>query len=299
MTSLTSPHTPEGVHRFATWNRAATNFGIFAAVAIMVGWVGIALDKATDAPRGNSFGMGLWLVLPALTAVLLVRFHPDGGGPLGLTLRFPHRTRWFAFAALFYLPFTALIVLSGIATGTGSFDASSPAGKPALLAGIAAALAPLTLKNFFEELAWRGFGTRTAIAAGLPRLRSHLLVGLTWALWHLPFYTYFLSRSDFRATTSLPWPLFIPLFFAGVLATAVILGELRLRTGSIWPCVVLHTVGGALITPLLLDGHLIYSGHSDALFSPVPNSLASIILLGLVGFVLLRRAQPGPEPSST
>jgi len=291
MTTLTSTPTPAAVaDRLEGKARAAVNFTIFAAVAVAVGWVGIALDAVTGASRGNSLGMGLWLVLPALTGVLLVRLRPDGGGPLGLTLRFPHRARWFIFAALFYLPLTALTVLAGVATGLGSFDASSPAGKPALLAGIAAALAPLALKNFFEELAFRGFGTRTAVTAGLPRLRAHLLVGLTWALWHLPFYLYFLARSDFRATTSLPWPLFLPLFFAGVLATAVVLGELRLRTGSIWPGVLVHTIGGALVNTLILDGHLTYSSHGDALFSPAPNSLASIVALGLVGLALLPRA---------
>src|SRR5918994_753031 len=173
MTTLTSTQPPAGVaHRLHGRTRAATNFAIFAAVAVTIGWAGIALDRAMDEPRGNSLGMGLWLVLPALTAVLLFRLGPDGGGPLGLTLRFPQRTRWFTFAALFYLPFTALIVLAGIASGLASFDASGAAGKPTLLAAIVGALAPLALKNFFEELAWRGFGTRTAIAAGLPRLAS-------------------------------------------------------------------------------------------------------------------------------
>jgi membrane protease YdiL (CAAX protease family) len=195
-----------------------------------------------------------------------------------------------------YLPFTALIVLAGSATGVGNLDAGSPAGKPALIAGIAAALAPLALKNVFEELAWRGFGTRTAIAAGLPRVQAHLLVGLTWAIWHLPLYAYFMSHSDFRATTSLTWPLFVPVFFAGVFATAVVLGELRIRTGSIWPGVVMHTVSGAIIGTLLLDGHLDYVGHGDALFSPAPNSLASIVLLALIGLALMR-ARHG-EPSA-
>ncbi len=113
-------------------------------------------------------------------------------------------------------------------------------------------------------------------------------VSLPHTLWHLPLYVYFLDRDDFRATTSLPWALFIPLFFAGVLATAVVFGELRLRTGSIWPGVLMHTVGGALVSPLLLDGHLTYSRHGDALFSPAPNSLASILLLGLIGLLLVR-----------
>jgi membrane protease YdiL (CAAX protease family) len=292
MTAMTTATpTPAGVaHRSRATHRAAANSALFALVAVSVGWAGVALDKATGAARGNSLGMGLWLVLPALTAVLLVRLRPDGGGPLGLTLRFPHRTRWFGFAALLYLPLTALIVLTGVAAGLGSFHATSAAGKPALLAASAAALAPLALKNTLEELMWRGFGTRTAIAAGLPRLRAHLLVGFTWALWHLPFYAYFMTRADFRATTSLSWPLFLPVFFAGVLAVAVVFGELRLRTGSIWPGVLMHTIGGALVNSLILNGHLTYSGHGDALFSPAPNSLASIVALSLIGLLLLRRA---------
>src|SRR6266508_6035806 len=71
--------------------RARTNFLIFALVTIGIGWIGVALDTATDAPRGNSTGMGLWLIVPALTAIALYLLHRDGGGTLGLTLRFPHR----------------------------------------------------------------------------------------------------------------------------------------------------------------------------------------------------------------
>ena len=74
MTTLTSTQPPAGVaHRLQGRTRAATNFAIFAAVAVTIGWAGIALDRAMDEPRGNSLGMALWLVLPALTAVLLVR----------------------------------------------------------------------------------------------------------------------------------------------------------------------------------------------------------------------------------
>jgi membrane protease YdiL (CAAX protease family) len=36
------------------------------------------------------------------------------------------------------------------------------------------------------------------------------------------------------------------MFFVGVLLLAIVLGEMRVRTGSIWPGVVMHTVGGAI-----------------------------------------------------
>jgi membrane protease YdiL (CAAX protease family) len=190
---------------------------------------------------------------------------------------------------------TALIVLAAITSGLGTFDASGPSGSPALIVAMVAALPALTLKNTIEELTWRGFGTRTALATGTSRLGSHVLVGVTWGLWHLPLYGYFMARTDFRTLTSLPWPLFLPLFFAGVIAAAVLLGELRLRTGSIWPGVVMHTVGGAVVNALIVGGYLRFSGHSDALFSPAPNSIANIVLFGLVGMLLLRQVKSGAK----
>lgn len=51
------------------------------------------------------------------------------------------------------------------------------------------------------------------------------------------------------------------MFFARVLVTAVVFGELWVQTGSIWPGVVLPTVGGAIVNTLLLDGHLQFDGH--------------------------------------
>jgi hypothetical protein len=117
-------------------------------------------------------------------------------------------------------------------------------------------------------------------------MKPHLLVGAAWALWHLPFYAYFLTRADFRATTSLPLLLFLPVFIAGVLATAVVLGELRIQTGSIWPGVVLHTIGGATVNTLLLNGHLRFGGHGDALVTPAPNSIAFIAVFALLALLL-------------
>jgi hypothetical protein len=281
--------------------RARTNFLIFALVTVGIGWVGVALDEATNAPHTNSTGMGLWLIVPALTAIALYLLHRDRGGTLGLTLRFPHRTRWFTLATLIYPAATAAIVLVGIAAGIVTFHAAASPGKPAFLVAFLAALAPMTVKNTIEEFIFRGYGTRTAVALGLRGIRPHLLVGVVWALWHLPFYAYFLTRADLRATTSLPLLLFLPVFIAGVLATAVVFGELRVQTGSIWPGVVLHTIGGATVNTLLLDGHLRLDGHGDALFTPAPNSVAFIAIFALVAVLLVghrSRTQPvGGNPN--
>jgi hypothetical protein len=119
-----------------------------------------------------------------------------------------------------------------------------------------------------QDLVLPGPGAATASRAALGRRCRPPTCGGTWGLWHLPLYACFLPRADFRATTSLSWPLLLLVLFAGTIAAAVVFGELRLRTGSIWPGVVMHTVNGAVVGTL-------------------------IVLLGLVGLALLpRRSKP-------
>ncbi|WP_327582150.1 CPBP family intramembrane metalloprotease [Nonomuraea sp. NBC_00507] len=278
--------------------RARVNFAIFAIVVVGGGWLFAAWDRATGqlsgtadttSTSGSTAGQGLWLLAPALTALALHFLSKDGAGPLGLTLRFPGRVRWFAFALALFPMAAALCVAIATATGAATFSLAPSPGKPALAEAIVAALGFLLIKNVLEEFIFRGYATRTAMALGLPGLAPHALVGLLWGLWHLPLYLVWMRPADFDATTSLPWPWFLPWFLVGIVALAVLYGELRLRTGSIWPGVALHTVSNALSTPLLLHGHLRLEGHADAWFGIAPHAITSMVIFGGLGLVLYRR----------
>ncbi|WP_188193393.1 CPBP family intramembrane glutamic endopeptidase [Nonomuraea sp. SYSU D8015] len=288
-------------------HRARVNFAIFAVVVAGGGWVFAALDRAagestgaatTTSTSGSTLGQGLWLLVPALTALALHFFGKDGAGPLGLTLRFAGRVRWFAFAVALYPAATALCVALATATGAATFSLTPAAGKPALAEAFAAALAFLLVKNLLEELIFRGYATRTAMALGLPGIAPHVLVGVLWAVWHLPLYLVWMRAADFAVTTSLPWVWFLPLFNAGIVAVAVLYGELRVRTGSIWPGVAMHTVSNALVTPLLLNGHLRLEGHADAWIGIASHSIASMVIFGGLGLLLhrLRLGKQGVVP---
>jgi membrane protease YdiL (CAAX protease family) len=102
-----------------------------------------------------------------------------------------------------------------------------------------------------EELGWRGFF--------FPRLQQRcgfhgacLISGGIWAVWHYPG----LLWADYNAGTN---PIFaIACFTVMVVAMGYIMGFLRARSSSVWPCVLLHATHNTFV-----------QGIFDPLTSPV------------------------------
>ncbi|MEU4163381.1 CPBP family intramembrane glutamic endopeptidase [Actinoplanes sp. NPDC026670] len=270
--------------------RARLNFIIFALTVAGTGWLGVAVDRAagveTATGTATSSGSGttgmLFFLLGPLVAVPVLRFlSRDGGGSLGLSPR--AGLGWFAFAAVFYPLVTAISIGLGVATGYVTVT-----DRTGLFGAAAAVFAVQLIKNPIEELVFRGYGTRTALAMGLRgRLVPHLLAGAVWGLWHVPLYLVWTSAADMALVTTLPMPLFLLLTMAGTMAASVLYGEMRARTGSIWPGVLMHSFCNALATPLMVGGYLTFEGHSDAVFSPVAGSVVLIVLTAAAGCALV------------
>jgi uncharacterized protein len=94
-----------------------------------------------------------------------------------------------------------------------------------------------------EELGWRGFL--------FPRLQQRfcfhgacLISGLIWAVWHVPEIVW----TDFNPGTNIIFALCC--FTIMVVALAYIMGYLRVRSGSLWPCVLLHATHNNFIQGL-------------------------------------------------
>ena len=91
-----------------------------------------------------------------------------------------------------------------------------------------------------EELGWRGLL--------FPRLHDRfgfhgacLLSGILWAVWHYPG----LLWADYNAGTNALFA--IVCFTIMVIAMSYIMGYLRLRSGSLWPCVLLHSTHNSFV----------------------------------------------------
>ena len=94
-----------------------------------------------------------------------------------------------------------------------------------------------------EELGWRGFL--------FPRLQQRfgfhgacLISGSIWAVWHYPEILW----ADYNAGTNAVFAL--TCFTVMIVALAYIMGYLRARSGSIWPCVLLAAAHNTFVQGL-------------------------------------------------
>lgn len=267
------------------------NLVIFAVVSAGIGWLGLWLNQgmANPDPQQN-LGMLLWLLAPALTGLLLRAAAGDGWADSGLRPALKKNLGWYGFALLIYPACLALILGLGRAAGAVSFAGLSSLGLERFAGLVASAVLAGLAKNLFEELAWRGYLTPRLDALGWGVGASSVLVGLIWGAWHAPYWFGLLALADLQAYTNLSLAAFIPLAFVAFVPAAFGYGELRRITGSVWPTVVMHTVGNALILTLLLSRLVEFkSSLAFALFTPGMEGLLSMALWALIGVGIYRK----------
>ena len=137
---------------------------------------------------------------PALAAALAfpVSGHPIPPGRFKALFEWRVGVRWYAFALL--IP-PALLLIAATVDRLGSREAApiipALAAAPALFF-----LLQSVITNPLEEIGWRGFA--------LPRLEKRygaivasLIVGILWALWHLPLFVW--SGSPMSGYPVWPW----------------------------------------------------------------------------------------------
>lgn len=146
-----------------------------------------------------------------------------------------------------------------------------------------------------EELGWRGFLV-PQMAAFLPFRSVALLSGAIWAAWHVPLIVF----AGYRGAGPLWYSL--TCFFVMVIAISLLLTWVRLKTGSIWPAVVLHGSHNQFIQGVF-DAHTRATGFTVLWTGEFGAGLA-LAALG-IGWIVMRRnaiadeVLPGPIQSVT
>lgn len=231
--------------------------------------------------RGPGWALGLLLLggfMPSLVALALTGWKEGRAGLKQMwqrTIQFKIGGRWY-LAAVGLVVFgsacqIALNFLMGNSFDFSLFITQLPSFLPLILIG------PLS-----EELGWRGYA-QTRLQTRWNPLVASLVVGMVWALWHLPLF-YMLGTSQHELN--------IPFlgFFCGVTAMSVLFAWLHNHTnGSIWTAIFFHwvyTYAGQVVATGVTRSPL-YNGLEYS-----PYILAAIV----IAFVWSRELNSTLEP---
>jgi membrane protease YdiL (CAAX protease family) len=288
--------------------RTIRNIVIFCAGVIALGWLGRWLDLRGGPPAEGRGGMALWILSPLLVSLLLRGFAGDGWADLGVRPRLRRNASWYAVSALAYPILAGLVLLVGHLSGALRF--AGPGGGPAaggpsssagvpdlLLQSFALLLLPQLLTNVAEESGFRGYLAPKLTALGLPALASHVIVGIVWGVWHLPY------LRAITPYTSEAFATLAPRFIAGTIAASVVYGEIRLLSRSVWPAIVMQTIGGCFIGALLLNGLAAVPQSNRAFFLPTLEGWFLMLLFAGAGLAIhelrVRRGWPTEAGAAT
>ena len=220
-------------------SRSAASLLTFFALAFAWSWACWLLAPAVrvDAPIAATAlslagGFG-----PSLAAVVLVAYSSGMAGLRRWLLRclqWRVGWRWVLLAFLFPVVFMGLAATAHVALG-GTLPPSPAAGHLAM-AAFNFLLIFLVGGPLGEEFGWRGYAL-PAFQARWGWRAASLLLGVVWALWHLPLF-----YSAGTAQSHLP----MGLYALSAIASSVLFAWLFNRSrGSIVPVLVLHTAVNA------------------------------------------------------
>ncbi len=271
-------------------NRNIRNIFIVALFTVVGGWLGIWLNNVTGntAPPMQSLGVLVWLTTPALSGFFLRAFGGDGWKDAGFGLNLISGWKWYLTALLVY-PLAALLTF-GLASLFGfiSADGFAEQGFGAYLSAAGVVFAGSLMKNFFEEFAWRGYLTPRLDAVKVHPILNHLIVGILWFSWHLPYYYYFLDRAVLESAITTSIPVFLAIGFFVMLPTSILFGELRLISKSVWPVLILHEMVNGLSMPLIINGFIKTNGVMGTIFTPTNEGIFVSALFGAAGWMLYK-----------
>ncbi len=263
------------------------NLMIFIIVVLASGWIGRGLDILMGSTASESLGMGLWIIIPLGISLLLRAFAGDGWKDFGIKPNFKGNASWYVISLLIYPVLTALVLIIGNSLDLITFPNLSLNSLRLIVQAFALGILPQFIKNIFEEAAWRGYLAPKVYSLHLNDFVGHLIVGLVWGAWHIPYYLFFLDRAELQSFTTLGLAAIIPLFIVVMISWAMVYGEIRLLTNSIWPAVLMHMVEDSFLNQLFTENHIQIMPGTDWLVSPV-NGLISIFFFVAVGFGLRR-----------
>lgn len=207
----------------------------FFSLTFAFSWIAWLASAALATPgHAGLFGLGgpvflLGVFAPAFVALALTAYHEGGAGIARLLVRIGRwqvGARWYLFA-IGFMAATKLLAALVHRSVLGAWPTFGDTPLPLMLGAILVS----TWVQAGEEVGWRGYA--------LPRLATHLglgragvVLGVIWALWHLPLFFLPGSGSDGQS---------FPIYLLHVTALSVAMSWLYWKTeGSLLLVMLMH-----------------------------------------------------------
>ncbi len=207
----------------------AVTWGAWGSLAVLAARGALSYGQAPFMALYILGGFG-----PAIGAYAALLATP-GQGPLGEYHR--RLLRWrvapWLYAAAPGLPLAIAAMALGIALQLNPALSAAVTVKP--WTAFLPLFGMMLVGGGVEELGWRGIA-QPELARRHGPLPAALVVGLVWALWHLPLF-HIPGVSQYGGS--------FPHFAAGVFGSALLLAGVYQRSGSILLCIVCHAAGNA------------------------------------------------------
>ena len=256
----------------------------FIGITLISGWLGVAVDHIlTEQPEGNSLGMGVWLILPFLSAIIF-RAKEHDWKSFGIALNLKSNCKWYILSIFIYPIITAITLSLALIFNCAEF--SNSVWNTFLPLALSYVLSSF-IKNIFEEFAWRGYLTPKLMEQGLNDWMLYGVSGLIWGLWHTAYYIVFLPDTYFQAISRLG------MVFVGcvlMIAWSILFVEIYRVTYSVWPCVILHAMEDAVPTALVTNSRFVkLTTVGEIFFNPITGIVAAVIIISIGLFIRKKR----------
>jgi membrane protease YdiL (CAAX protease family) len=236
---------------------------LFALLVNGFAWLGPLLGGSPAEPGP---GFLLWGIAPILAA-LIMRYGLRDKVDMGWRLHLRGNVGLYLLSLLVHPLIIAGVTAIGLATGLIAF------ADGFTVAAFVGAMAPLAVIYFvfsiFEEVGWRGYLTPSVFRIN-DRLPGYAIIGVIWASWHFPYLRELWAHTDEGLLTLLPR------FVLGAIVFSVLYGEIRMRTRSVWPAVLMHWSGNTVANTLLSG----FAGAGFVILAPDAVWLSSYGLEG-------------------
>lgn len=185
---------------------------------------------------------------PSVAAVFVTVMFTGGAGLrrwLAQCLRWRIALRWYVLA--FVAPPLILLAALALHLALGGTVPPSPYADRVLIALAQFVVIAILGGPLGEEFGWRGYAL-PALTARVGWRGAGILIGMAWALWHLPLL--FMAET---AQAGLP----IGLFLISTVGLSVVMARLGVHAGfSVLPALLLHSVINwwSMIVPINADG---------------------------------------------